>query len=133
MSRRERYEHGLEVLAGIDTGEVREAVAAVGDVSPELEHQIIAWAYGEIYARPALGPRDCQLVTLGMLAALGGCEPQLELHVGAALNVGLSPEEVVEALLQSAVYCGMPRAMNAAGVARKVFTERGLRAPRPAV
>jgi 4-carboxymuconolactone decarboxylase len=61
-----------------------------------------------------------------MLTALGGCEPQLEVHVNAALNVGLSPAEIVEALLHSAVYCGMPRALNATFVAKKVFAERDL-------
>ena len=53
-------------------------------------------------------------------------EPQLEVHINAALNVGLSPAEIVEALLHSAVYCGMPRALNATFVAKKVFAERDL-------
>ncbi len=61
-----------------------------------------------------------------MLTALGGCEPQLEVHINAALNVGLSATEITEALLHAAVYCGMPRALNATFVARKVFDERGL-------
>jgi 4-carboxymuconolactone decarboxylase len=47
-------------------------------------------------------------------------------HVNAALNVGLSPDEIVESLLHSAVYCGIPKAMNASLVAKKVFAERGL-------
>jgi 4-carboxymuconolactone decarboxylase len=61
-----------------------------------------------------------------MLTALGGCEPQLEVHVHASLNVGLSPHEIVEAMLHAAVYCGFPRALNATFVAKKVFGERGL-------
>ena len=61
-----------------------------------------------------------------MLTALGGCEPQLEVHINAAVHVGLTPQEIVEALLHSAVYCGMPKARNATFVAKKVFTERGL-------
>jgi 4-carboxymuconolactone decarboxylase len=61
-----------------------------------------------------------------MLTALGGCEPQLEVHVNASLNVGLSPDQIVEAMLHSAAYCGFPRALNATFVARKVFGERGL-------
>jgi 4-carboxymuconolactone decarboxylase len=77
-------------------------------------------------ARPGLEPRDRQLLTLGMLTALGGCEPQLEIHIGAALNVGLTPQEIIEALLHASVYCGFPRALNATFVARKVFGERGL-------
>lgn len=60
-----------------------------------------------------------------MLTALGGCEPQLDVHINAALNVGLGTEEIVEALLHSAVYCGIPKALNATFVAKKVFAERG--------
>ncbi|WP_373427460.1 carboxymuconolactone decarboxylase family protein [Arthrobacter pascens] len=73
-----------------------------------------------------IAPRDRQLVTLGMLTALGGCEPQLDVHINAALNVGLTTDEIVEALLHSAVYCGMPKAVNATFIAKKVFGERGL-------
>ena len=75
---------------------------------------MVAWGFGEIYARPALAARDRQLVTLGMLTALGGCEPQLEVHINAALNVGLTPIQIIESLLHSAVYCGMPRALTPA-------------------
>ena len=53
-------------------------------------------------------------------------EPQLEVHVNASLNVGLTPPQIVEALLHAAVYCGFPRALNATFTAQKVFAERGL-------
>ncbi|RKT20192.1 4-carboxymuconolactone decarboxylase [Streptomyces sp. 1114.5] len=126
QARRERFEHGLEVLERIDGEAGVRVVESLGDISPELGHQIVAWGFGEIYSRPQLAPRDRQLVTLGMLTALGGCEPQLEVHVNASLNVGLTPEEIVEALLHSAGYCGFPKALNATFVAKKVFAERGL-------
>ncbi|MFD8757227.1 carboxymuconolactone decarboxylase family protein [Kitasatospora sp. NPDC059577] len=126
QTRQERFEHGMEVLTRIDGEAGRRVVESLGDISPELGHQIVAWGFGEIYSRPQLAPRDRQLVTLGMLTALGGCEPELEVHVNAALNVGLTPEQIVEALLHSAGYCGFPRAVNATFVARKVFAERGL-------
>ena len=125
-TRAERYEHGRAVFGAVNETAPAAISEALAGVSPELEHQISAWAYGEIYARPHLAPRDRQLVTLGMLSALGGCEPQLEIHVGTALDVGLTPREIVEALLQSAVYCGFPRALNATAVAKQVFAERGL-------
>ncbi|MEV8035140.1 carboxymuconolactone decarboxylase family protein [Streptomyces sp. NPDC086182] len=125
-TREERFEHGLKVLDQVDGEAGRRVVAALGDINPELGHQIVAWGFGDIYDRPGLAPRDRQLVTLGMLTALGGCETQLEVHVSASLNVGLSPEQIVEALLHSAVYCGIPKAMNATLVAKKVFAERGL-------
>lgn len=125
-TRDERFAHGLEVLRRIDGEAGQRVVDSLADVSPELGHQVVAWAFGEIYDRPGLAPRDRQLVTLGALTALGGCEAQLDVHVHAALNVGLTPEEIVEALLHSAVYCGMPRALNATFAAKKVFAERGL-------
>ncbi|MEU6491368.1 carboxymuconolactone decarboxylase family protein [Streptomyces sp. NPDC046984] len=125
-SREERFAHGLEVLKRVDGRAGERVVDALADVSPELGHQIVAWAFGDVYDRPELAPRDRQLVTLGMLTALGGCEAQLDVHVNAALNVGLTPEQIVEALLHSAVYCGMPRALNATFAAKQVFAERGL-------
>lgn len=125
-TRQQRFERGMQVLTSID-GEIgQKVIDSLTHVSPELGHQIVAWAFGDVYVRPALVPRDRQLVTLGMLTALGGCEPQLEVHVNASLNVGLTPEEISEAFLHSAVYCGMPRALNATFVAKKVFTDRGL-------
>jgi len=79
-----------------------------------------------MYARPELPAHERQLVTLGVLTALGGCEIELDVHIKAALNVGLTPLEISEALLHSAVYCGMPRAINATLVAKKVFADRAL-------
>lgn len=125
-TRTERYEHGLAVLDAVDGTAGANVINALSDISPELGHQVVAWGFGEIYSRPGLEPRDRQLVTLGMLTALGGCEPQLDVHINAALNVGLSPQQIIEALLHSAVYCGFPRALNATFAAKKVFAERGL-------
>ncbi|MFI9772508.1 carboxymuconolactone decarboxylase family protein [Streptomyces sp. NPDC052415] len=126
LTREERFDHGMEVLTRVDGEAGRRVVEALEDINPELGHQLVAWAFGEVYDRQALVARDRQLVTLGILTALGGCEPQLEIHINAALNVGLRPEEIVEALLHSAVYCGVPKALNATFVAKKVFGERGL-------
>ncbi|MCB2413262.1 carboxymuconolactone decarboxylase family protein [Demequina sp. TTPB684] len=125
-TRAERFAHGMSVLDAVDGEAGANVIASLEGVAPELAHQIVAWGFGEIYSRPGLAPRDRQLVTLGMLTALGGCEPQLRVHVGAALNVGLSPGQIVEALLHSSVYCGFPRTLNAVFAAKTVFEERGL-------
>ncbi|MFJ4716681.1 carboxymuconolactone decarboxylase family protein [Streptomyces sp. NPDC088785] len=125
-TRQDRFDRGLAVLNGVNADAARRVLDSLADVSPELAHQIVAWGFGEIYGRPALGPRDRQLLTLGILTALGGCEPQLEVHLGTALNVGLTPQEITEALLHAAGYAGFPRALNATLVAKKVFAERGL-------
>ncbi|WP_028805881.1 carboxymuconolactone decarboxylase family protein [Streptomyces sp. 142MFCol3.1] len=125
-NRQERFDNGMAVLSRIDGESGQKVIDSLTDIAPELGHQVVAWAFGEMYSRPQLAPRDRQLVTLGMLTALGGCEPQLDVHINAALNVGLKPDEIVEALLHAAVYCGMPKALNATFVAKKVFTERGV-------
>jgi 4-carboxymuconolactone decarboxylase len=123
----DRSQRGMETLRSINGDDAgQDFIDSLADISPELSHQVVAWAFGDIYSRPGLAPRDRQLVTLGMLTALGGCEPQLEAHVKASLNVGLTPDEIVETLLHSAVYCGIPKALNATYVAKKVFTERQL-------
>lgn len=121
-----RLARGLEVLDRID-GEAGQAVLdALGPVAPALAHHVAAFAFGDIYDRPGLDPRSRQLVTIGALTALGGCEAQLKVHLGAALNVGLSSEEIIETILHASVYCGFPRALNAAFVARDVLAEHGL-------
>jgi 4-carboxymuconolactone decarboxylase len=124
--RAERFESGREVLDSIHDAAGHQVIDSLADIAPELGHQIVAWGYGDVYARPDLEPQERQLVTLGILTALGGSEAQLEVHVGASLNVGLTPQQIIEVFLHSAVYCGFPRALNAVGVARKVFEERGL-------
>lgn len=125
-TKQDRYEYGMKVLERVDGEAGQRIVDSLADTSPELGHQVVAWAFGDMYSRPELSPRDRQLVTLGVLTALGGCEIELDVHINAALNVGLAPVEISEALLHSAVYCGMPRAINATLVAKKVFGERDL-------
>ncbi len=78
MLRRERFDHGKQVLDAIDGDAGRRVIDPLADIAPELGHQVVSRGFGEIYAGPGLEPRDRQLVTLGMLTALGGCEPQLD-------------------------------------------------------
>lgn len=122
----QRRARGLEVLGRIDGEAGHAVIEALADVAPALAHHVAAFAFGDIYDRPGLDAPDRQLVTLGALTALGGCEPQLRVHLGAALNVGLSCDQIVEALLHAGVYCGFPRVLNAMFVAKEVFAERGL-------
>ncbi|HEY9389192.1 MAG TPA: carboxymuconolactone decarboxylase family protein [Mycobacteriales bacterium] len=119
-----RRHHGLAVLSQIDGHQGEAVIDSLADINPALGHHVAAFAFGDIYDRPGLTPRSRQLVTIGALTALGGCEPQLKVHIGAALNVGLTREEITEAILHAAVYCGFPRALNATFAAREVFAER---------
>jgi 4-carboxymuconolactone decarboxylase len=122
-----RRNQGLEILAKIDGDAGAEVIDSLADLSPALAHHVAAFAFGDVYDRPGLDARSRQLVTIGALTALGGCEPQLRVHVGASLNVGLTPDEIVEAMLHAAVYAGFPRALNATFAAKDVFDKRGIR------
>lgn len=121
-----RFEHGLEVLHTLNGPAGTKVVSALQDIAPDLAHHMVAFGYGDVYAGPGLEPSQRQLVTLGILTALGGCEPQLEFHLKASLNIGVSTTEIIETITQSAVYCGFPKALNAIFTAKRVFSERGL-------
>jgi len=71
--------------------------------------------------RAALPARDRQLATIGALAALGGCEAQLEVHARIALNAGLTPQQLVATIAHLVPYCGFPRAINALEAVRRVI------------
>ena len=119
--------------------EVFRALAATGtvppweslsDFAPVLGGQV-RQSLGAVMARPALDLRTREIATVCMLAALGGCEPQLSFHIGGALRAGATPGEVVEALVQVSLYAGFPRAINAIQTARKVYSELGIMAGDP--
>ena len=84
---------------------------------------IVEFAFGDIYARPALSLRDRELATIVSLCTQGAADPQLRVHIRGALNVGLTRSEVIEAFIQCIPYTGFPRVLNAINVAREVFGE----------
>ena len=102
----------------VDAEGGRRVIESLQDVAPDLGRYVIEFAFGEIYQRPALDLRQRQLITISALTTLGGAEPQLEVHVKAGLNVGLSAREVVEAILHCIPYTGFPRVLNATFVAK---------------
>lgn len=121
----ERYERGwsrLVEVAGEDSA--RRLIESLADVAPDIGRYIVEFLFGDVYTRDGLPLRDRQIAQIAMFTALGGCEPQLEFHVGAALNAGLSADEVVEVIIQVAPYTGFPRALNAVGAAGRVFQQR---------
>ena len=124
--RSERYTRGWETLTRVNGTDAPGVVHRVAELAPDMANQIVEFAYGDCYSRPTLGAQQRQLVTIGALAAMGGCEPQLRVHVNAALEVGLTPDEVAEAIMHVVPFAGFPRAMNALGEARKVFENRGV-------
>jgi len=101
--------------------------AVLDDIAPDMVEMVVAFGYGDIYSRPGLAVQDRQVATIAALAALGNAEPQLKFHIDGGLNVGLTPQEVVETLYLTTVFAGFPAGLNALAVARKVFDARGVK------
>jgi len=124
MPNQDRYARGLEIIEQVQG---REGAASIleglGAMHPDLPGYVVEAGFADVYARPGLDLGRRQLVTVAALATLGGCERQLAVHVRGALNVGVSAEELFEALLQVGVYAGVPRALNAIRVLREVEAE----------
>ena len=121
-----RFERGMELLDKIDGRDGGAVLRSLEGVAPDLGRYIAEFAFGDVCARPGLSLEEREMITLASLLTAGGCEPQLEVRLSAALNVGLSPEKIVEALLQCVPYAGFPRVLNAVFAAKRVFGERGL-------
>lgn len=119
-----RLTRGRAKLSEI-TGQNGEAVmAALEDVAPDFAKYIFEFGYGDVYSRPGLDLRTRLLATVAGLVCLGHAQRELEVHIGSALNVGASREEVVETIMQMALYAGFPAALDALLIAKKVFAAR---------
>lgn len=103
---------------------VDKSLDSMDDFSDALQDYITRYAWGDVWNRPGLGRRDRSLLNIGMLIALGR-EAELKLHLKGALRNGVTREEIKEAVLQAAIYCGGPAALEATRVAREAFAEVG--------
>ena len=119
----DRYDRGMllrkEVL-GADY--VSRSLDQADDFTRPMQELSTAWCWGEIWSRPGLSRRDRSLLNLAMISALNRPH-ELRLHVKAALRNGLTREEIREALLQVAVYCGVPAGMDSTRIAREAIAE----------
>ncbi len=120
----DRFRRGWARLQEVDGAAGARVVEGLADLAPDLARYIVEFGFGDVYARPGLDLRSREIGTVAMLAALGTARPQLEVHLHGALNVGCSRDELVELLIQVALYAGFPAALNALEAARKVFVER---------
>lgn len=117
-----RYERGEKALADIDGEAGQNVIDALADIAPDFARYLIEFPFGDIYSRPGLGLREREIATIAALCAMGTATPQLKVHIHAGLNVGLSREEIVETIMQMAVYAGFPAALNGLFAAKEVFS-----------
>ena len=119
-----RYQQGLAKLNEIDGEAGEKVIAALQDIAPDLARYVIEFPFGDIYTRPGLDLKSREIATVAALTALGNAAPQLKVHIHGALNVGWTDTEIVEVIMQMAVYAGFPAALNGMFAAKEVFAER---------
>ena len=129
MDTRALYEKGLRLrreMLGQEAVDAR--MNALGAFGEPLQHIINAYAYGDVWSRPALPPATKSLAMIAMMAAAARAN-ELAVHVRGALANGATAEQIQDILLLVAMYCGIPAANEAHRIAAEVLKEAGPRAP----
>ena len=124
MEKSDRYKRGWEKLKEVDGKAGERVIESLKDIAPEFSDLLIEFPFGDIYSRPGLDLKSREIAVIAALTALGNAAPQLKVHIHGALNVGCTREEVVEVIMQMAVYAGFPAALNGLFAAKEVFKER---------
>jgi 4-carboxymuconolactone decarboxylase len=119
----ERHEQGMAVRRGVlGDAHVDRAVANTTDLTEPFQDFITRYAWGDVWARDGLDRRTRSIVTLTALTALRA-ENEIAMHVRAAITNGLTPAEITEVLLHTAVYAGLPAANAAFAIAQRTLAE----------
>lgn len=123
MDDAERHEAGMQVRRSVLGDEhVDRAIERTSAFTEPFQDFITRYAWGEIWSRPGLDRKTRSCITLAALVSLGA-ENEIGMHVKAAITNGLTPEEIAEVILHTAIYAGVPRANSAFAIAKKVLEE----------
>ena len=120
----ERFKRGWEKLKEIDREQGERVISSLRDIAPDFATYLIEFPFGDIYSRPGLDLKTRELAVVAALTAMANAAPQLKVHIHGAMNVGSSRQEVIEIIMQMAVYAGFPAALNGFFAAEEVFHER---------
>lgn len=119
-----RYEVGLQFMNAIVGDSGKHTREFLKDVAPDFERLLVEFPFGDILSRPHLDLKSREIATVAALTALGYANPQLKVHINGALNVGCTKDEIIEIMMQIAVYAGFPAALNGMRTASEVFSTR---------
>jgi len=126
MTADERYEKGMAMRREVlGDAWVDRSLKNRNAFTTEFQEMITRIVWGEIWTRPGLDRKTRRCMVLASVIALGRWE-EFKLHVRAALNDAMTPDEIKEIILQSALYCGVPAGNHAMGEAERVLVEMGL-------
>ena len=121
MSDGDLYEQGLKMRRQVLGAEhVDRSLANASDFARPLQEMVTTNCWGGVWTRPGLTLRERSLINIGMLTAMGRIH-ELRVHVRGALNNGATREELQEVLLQTAIYCGLPAALEASRAVEQVL------------
>jgi len=107
-----RFEIGVRVLREVGGEKYDAPLRSLDNIAPDLARFTVEFAYGDIMSRKALDLRTRQIATVAALAAMANARPQLKYHVNGALNVAVTPSEIIETIMLSAVYAGFPATLS---------------------
>ena len=120
----DRYRRGIDIAEQLAADKVAHFVqSGVAEVAPDFARMVIEFAFGDIYSRDTLDLRTRELVAIAALAAKGTAGPQLRMHVESAAGCGITKAEVIEVLMQTALYAGLPAALNALADCHDLLTD----------
>lgn len=119
----ERYVRGWAKLKEVDGQAGEKVIESLKDIAPDFAQLIIEFPFGDIYSRPGLDLKIRELAVVAALTAMGNASPQLKVHIHGARNVGCSRQEIVEVIMQMAVYAGFPAALNGLFAAKEIFSQ----------
>lgn len=120
---KERFEKGLEIRRSVLGAEyVDNSINNATDFNMPMQELVTEYCWGEVWARPGLPKKTRSMINLAMITALNRPH-ELKLHVRGAINNGVSREEIQEVLLQTAIYCGVPAAIDSFRTAKEVLDE----------
>jgi 4-carboxymuconolactone decarboxylase len=119
----DRYRRGIDIAEKLASDKIAHFVkSGVAEVAPDFARMVIEFAFGDIYARDALNLKSRELIAIAALAASGNAGQQLRVHVESAASCGISKAEVVEVLMQIALYAGFPAALKALAECHDLLT-----------
>ena len=125
QTRKQLAEEGLRIRREVLGDKyVDQAIKNITDFNQSMQELVNEYCWGAVWGREGLSRKERSLVNLGMLTALGRM-PEVETHVRGALNNGVTKEQISEVLLQTAIYCGVPAAIDSYRAAAKVLAEYG--------
>ena len=117
------FEQGLAVRREVlGAAYVDNSIKAANDFMMSFQHMVTEWCWGYAWTREGLDRKTRSMINLAMLTALGRTH-EVETHVRGALNNGLTQQQIAEVLLQTAIYCGVPAAVDSFRAATKVIAE----------